>query len=86
MTGSSITLLPRALSPKDLNTSTDLIVCTEIHGGAEMATITVSVGDELERVRKKFPDVDWNEVLKRGLLKRLEELKKFEELRKRGEL
>jgi hypothetical protein len=51
-----------------------------------MATITVSVGDELERVRKKFPDVDWNEVLKRGLLKRLEELKKFEELRKRGEL
>ena len=49
-----------------------------------MATITVSLPKEFEEAKKKFPETDWNEVLKRGILKRLEELKKFEELKKRG--
>ena len=51
-----------------------------------MATFTVSAPKELEELRKKFPEVDWNEVMKQGILRRLEELKKFEELKKRGEL
>ena len=51
-----------------------------------MATITVSLPDEFKRAKSKFPEVDWNEVIKQGILKRLEELKKFEELKKRGEL
>ena len=51
-----------------------------------MATITVSLPKEFEEAKKKFPETDWNEVLKAGILKRLEELKKFEELKKRGEL
>lgn len=51
-----------------------------------MATITLSLPEEFESVRKRFPDVDWNEVLKRGILKRLEELKRFEGLKERGEL
>ena len=51
-----------------------------------MTTITVSLPKEFDETKKKFPEVDWNEVIKRGILKRLEELKKFEELKKRGEL
>ena len=49
-----------------------------------MATITVSLPREFEETKRKFPEVNWNEVLKRGILKRLEELKKFEELKTRG--
>lgn len=51
-----------------------------------MATITVSVPEKFNELKRQFPDVDWNEVLKRGLLKRLDELKKFEKLKLRGEL
>ena len=51
-----------------------------------MATITLSVPEKYNELKKRYPDVDWNEVLKMGILKRLEELKKFEELRKRGAL
>ncbi len=49
-----------------------------------MATITISVPEKYNELRRKYPDVDWNEVLKRGILKRLEELKKFEELKRKG--
>lgn len=49
-----------------------------------MATFTISAPKELERLRKEYPDVNWNEVMKRGILNRLEELKKFEELKARG--
>ncbi len=51
-----------------------------------MATITISVPEKLNDLKKRFPDTDWNEVLKRGILKRLEELKKFEELKSKGKL
>ncbi len=51
-----------------------------------MATITLSLPKEFEKIKERFPDTDWNEVVKRGILKRLEELKKLETLRKRGEL
>ena len=51
-----------------------------------MATITLSLPKEFEEAKKKFPETNWNEVLKRGIFKRLEELEKFEELKRRGEL
>lgn len=51
-----------------------------------MATLTISAPKELERLKKEYPDVNWNEVMKRGILRRLEELKRFEELKERGEL
>ena len=51
-----------------------------------MATLTVSLPEKFEQAKKRFPYINWNEVLKRGILKRLEELKKFEELKQRGEL
>lgn len=51
-----------------------------------MATFTISVPKELKKLKKEFPEVNWNEVMKRGILKRLEELKKFEELKSKGEI
>ena len=51
-----------------------------------MATLTISSPKELEALKKEFPEVDWNEVMKRGILKRLGEIKKFEELQNKGEL
>ena len=51
-----------------------------------MATITLSLPKEFESIKEKFPDIDWNEVIKRGILRRLEELKKFEKLKNRGGL
>ena len=75
-----------SLKPKDLNISTDLLIYTEFIGGTKMATITLSLPKEFELVKKRFPEVNWNEILKQGILRRLAELKKFEELMKRGEL
>ena len=51
-----------------------------------MATLTISLPKGFEQAKKRFPHINWNEVLKRGIVKRVEELKKFEELKKRGEL
>ncbi len=48
-----------------------------------MATITISVPESLDEVKRRFPKIDWNEVLKRGVIKRLEELKRFEKLKER---
>ncbi len=66
---------------------TELLRSTnKLFKGDNMATFTISAPKELEELKKKYPDVNWNEVMKRGILKRLEELKKFEELKARGEL
>ena len=49
-----------------------------------MATFTVSLPKNFEKTKKRFPEVDWNAVMKAGILKRLEELKKFERLKREG--
>jgi len=51
-----------------------------------MSTITLSLPKEFEEAKKKFPEVNWNELLKAGILKRLTELKRFEELKKKGKI
>jgi hypothetical protein len=51
-----------------------------------MATITISLPQEFEEIRKKYPEMNWNEILKAAILKRLEELKRFEELKSRGKI
>lgn len=64
----------------------DFNVLIESSGGNKMATFTVSVPKEFAEAKKQFPHINWNEVLKRGLIRRLEELKKFRELKARGAL
>ena len=50
-----------------------------------MGRMTVSIPDELlERFRKQNPDINVAEVVRRGIIKRLEELEKFEKLKAKG--
>jgi len=51
-----------------------------------LATITLSISEEFEEAKKKYPYIDWNAVLKHGIIKRLKELEIFEKLRDGGEL
>ena len=51
-----------------------------------MPTLTLSIPKELKEKMKAFPEVNWPVVLRSKLQKRAEQLLKFEELRKRGEL
>jgi len=51
-----------------------------------MASLTVSMPDRFNEIKKEFPDIKWNEVMKAGILKRLDELRKFEEFKHRGAL
>ena len=50
-----------------------------------MPKMTVSVPDELlNKLRKLRPEVNWAEVVRRGIIKKVEELEKFEELKRKG--
>lgn len=42
--------------------------------------------EEFEEAKRKYPQVDWNAVLKQGIIRRLEEIEKFEKLKERGKL
>lgn len=42
-----------------------------------MATITVSISGELKAKLDKYPEINWAEVLRRALTKRIELLKKL---------
>lgn len=59
-----------------------LNICTDF--SVDMGTFTVSVPEEFLEAKRKYPHINWNEVLKQGILKRLSELKKFEELKRKG--
>jgi len=48
-----------------------------------MERFTVSVPDEFKAKLDKFPDINWPEVAKQGMLKKLEALEK---LHARGEI
>ena len=50
-----------------------------------MPRMTVSIPDEiLEKFRKKYPEINVAEVVRRGIIRRVEELEKFEKLKKEG--
>ena len=50
-----------------------------------MATITVSVADDLKAELDKYPEINWAAVLRKAFVKRIELLKRFEK-EFRGEL
>jgi len=43
-----------------------------------MPRITLSIPDELKKKLDEHPEVNWNELLRRRLKKRVEKLKQFE--------
>ena len=50
-----------------------------------MPKMTVSVPDKLlEKLRKSHPEINWAEVVRRGIIKKVEELEKMEELKAKG--
>jgi hypothetical protein len=50
-----------------------------------MATLTVSIPEELKKRMDQYPEINWPEVLKTRLRKRAESLLQFEQKRLRGE-
>jgi len=64
-----------------------LNICTDFNvymKKEKMVTFTLSMPKEYDEVKKKYPEVNWNRIIKEGVLRRLEELKKFEELKRKG--
>lgn len=51
-----------------------------------MATFTVAISEDLKKKIDIHPDINWPEYLKQRFELRIRELKKFEELKKRGKL
>ena len=49
-----------------------------------MGRITLSIPDELKKKLDKLPQVNWVEVARDGLKKKVEQLKKFEQLVNKG--
>lgn len=43
-----------------------------------MPRITLSIPDELKKRLDEHPEVNWNELLRQGLKRRVEKLKRFE--------
>jgi len=72
-----------SIKSKDLYTCINFTVCTEFSAEIKMATITLSLPKEFEEAKKKHSQVDWNEVIKQGILDRL---KRLEKLMERGKL
>ena len=51
-----------------------------------MATVTLSIPDELKKKMDSMPEVKWSEILRNGIIRRVKQLKKFEQMVARGEL
>ena len=51
-----------------------------------MATITLSVSDEFKKKMDSLPHIKWPEVFRSVIIRKVRQLKKFEELVKRGEI
>jgi len=51
-----------------------------------MATFTVSIPDDLKKKIDGHPEINWAEYLKQRLDKRIQEFRKFEQLKNSGRL
>jgi len=48
-----------------------------------MATITISIPDELKAKLEKHPEVNWTEIIRRIFIKKIEVLKKLEQIERK---
>jgi len=51
-----------------------------------MASVTVSIPDELKAKLDKFPNVKWSEVLRTMVVRKVKQFKKFEEMVEKGDI
>ena len=76
-------VLPKARSrTKDLNKLTTM--CLHTTSSDNMSKITVSVPKELKKQLDQYPELNWPEILRRGLREKLKKLKRYEQVE--GEL
>ncbi len=76
--------MERMGEPKGLNICTVFCVLTNFCGGKIMATLTVSIPDELKKKLERHPEINWSAYLKERFVLKLRQLKKFEELIDKG--
>ena len=51
-----------------------------------MATITLSIPKELKKLMESQPEVKWSEVFRKILIKKVEQLEKFEKMVQKGKI
>lgn len=51
-----------------------------------MATVTLSIPAELKSKMDALPEVKWSEILRKMVIRKVKQLKKFEEMVARGEI
>lgn len=51
-----------------------------------MATITLSIPDKLKKKLDALPEVKWSEVFRNIIIRKVGQLKRFEQLVERGEI
>ena len=51
-----------------------------------MATITLSIPKDLKKRMDAMPEVKWTEILRNIIIKKVRQLKKFEQMVERGEI
>ena len=51
-----------------------------------MATVTLSIPDELKKKLDSMPEVKWSEVFRGIIIRKVEQLRKFQQMSERGEV
>ena len=51
-----------------------------------MANITLAVADDIKREMEKFPEINWSEIARAAIKKRIELLKKFREFTRESKM
>ena len=51
-----------------------------------MATVTLSIPEELKKKMDSMPEVKWSEIFRNAVLSKVKQLEKFEEMVERGEI
>ncbi len=51
-----------------------------------MATITLSLPEDLKKLMDAMPEVKWSEVFRNIIIRKVKQLKKFEQMVEKGEM
>lgn len=51
-----------------------------------MATITLSIPEDLKKRMDAMPEIKWSEIMRNIIIKKVKQLKKFEQMVERGEI
>ena len=66
--------------PEDLYAKTT--ICLYTYSGENMPKITLSIPKELKEKLNEHPELNWSEILRRGIQDKIQKLKRFKEMEK----